>query len=101
MDLITAALKFWALVVVTGLLLGGCAPSLPANPSGMTPDQLREWVKDKNATVLCAVVSTPYKGSVVSFNLDKGIVVNGSMTIKDGCEVTITNAPPPPRPNVP
>ena len=84
------------LVLIIALVGAGCV-SLPANPSSMTPEQLREWVKDKSANVLCSTIATPYKGTVIVMNLDKGVVVNGAVTIKDGCEVTITNTAPGPR----
>lgn len=81
-------------IVLIGLLsLTGCA-SFPASPSTMTPEQLREWAKDKNANVVCIVANTPYgKGSALYLNLDKGVVVNGTMTVDDACKTTITNTP--------
>ena len=76
--------------LLTLLAMTGCA-TIPGNPTTMTPEQLREIVKDKNANVGCATVQTPYKGNVVYLVLDKGIVVNGTMTVKSDCEITITN----------
>ena len=78
--------------------LAGCVTggSLPANPEKMSAEQLKEWVKDKNANAGCLVANTPYgKGNSVFLALDKGIVVNGTVTIKDNCEITITNGPVP------
>lgn len=67
----------------------GCA-SLPANPEHMSPEQIREWVKDRNASVLCAVVNTPYgRGYVLALGLDRGIVLNGTLVVDDACKVTI------------
>lgn len=84
-------------LLILPLLLTGCA-TLGANPQHMTPEQIREWVKDKSGMVGCTSVSTPYKGTVVLLNVDKGMVMNGVLTIKDGCEVTYTNQASPPKP---
>lgn len=86
-----------AVLLAAALTLEGCGGlSLPANPTKMTADQLREWVKDKSAAVQCATVSTPYKGTAVSVNLDRQIIINGTLTLKDGCEIIITNTTTPP-----
>lgn len=79
------------LALIAAILTSGCGLSLPANPTKMTAEQLREWVKDKSGAIQCATVATPYKGTAVSVNLDKGVILNGTLTLKDGCEVTITN----------
>ena len=82
------------LVMIAALLLAGCA-SLPANPSSMTPEQLKEWVKDKNANLGCGVVNSPYgRGVMVYVVLDKGLIVNGQVVIDDQCKVTISNSIP-------
>ena len=81
------------LIVVLVILLGGCA-SLPASPTAMTPEQLKEWSKDKNANVVCVVANTPYgKGSALYLNLDKGVIVSGTITVDDACKTVITNQP--------
>jgi hypothetical protein len=88
-------------VVLAGLGLAGClnGGSLPANPKEMSAEQLKEWVKDKNANAGCLVANTPYgKGNSVFLALDKGIVVNGTIIIKDNCEITIINGPAKPTP---
>lgn len=77
---------------------GGCVTggSLPANPEKMSAEQLKEWVKDKNANAGCLVANTPYgKGNSVFLALDRGIVVNGTLIIEDNCKVTIINGPAP------
>lgn len=80
------------LIVAVSFLFAGCMGNLPGNPTHMTPEQLREWVKDKNANVGCLVANTPYgKGNTVLMVLDKGIVVDGTIVIEDNCKVTITN----------
>jgi hypothetical protein len=62
----------------------------------MTADQLHEWVKDKNANISCGVFNSPYgKGVMTYVVLDKGIVVDGSVSVDNECKVVITNAPKP------
>lgn len=87
---IALALLPWALLTAA---LGGCAGvTLPADPSSMTADQLRELVKDKNANIACIVAHTPYgKGHASLVVLDKGIIPKGLITVDDACKVTISN----------
>ncbi len=77
------------------LLCVGCSVTLPADPTRMTPEQLKAWAADKNANIQCVVANSPYgKGNAVALVLDKGIVVNGTVTVDDACKVTITNGSP-------
>lgn len=79
----------WAL-----LLLAGCV-SLPADPTKMSAEQLREWAKDKNANISCgSTISTLGKFGVVSVVIDKGLVPNGEIIVDADCRVTIKNAVP-------
>lgn len=90
-----AATALGLALLCTGCVTGG---SLPANPEKMSAEQLKEWVKDKNANAGCLVANTPYgKGNSVFLALDRGIVINGTIIIKDNCEITIINGPTPPR----
>lgn len=73
-------------------IVSGCAATLPANPEKMTADQLREWVKDKNANVSCGVINSPYgRGVMTSVVLDKAVVINGTVSVDSECKVTIQN----------
>lgn len=82
------------ILVLSVLLVSGCM-QMPANPEKMTPDQLREWAKDKNANIACGVINSPYGRGVGTYVvLDKGIVVNGSVTVDPECKITITNTVP-------
>jgi hypothetical protein len=80
-----------ALIVIPLLAMWGCT-TIPANPADMTPEQLREWVKDKSASVSC-VVARNATGTVVMAmaNLDKTSIKGGSLVIKPSsdCEMTI------------
>ena len=73
------------------LLLAGCATTLPMDPTHMTPEQIKEAVKDKSASVGCVTIQTPYKGNSVIMNLDKGVLAVGEISIDAECKVTIRN----------
>jgi starvation-inducible outer membrane lipoprotein len=77
------------------VILSGCT-TLPADPAKMTPEQLREYAKDRNATVTC-VQARNATGTVamISVSLDKAAIVSGSVTVKPAsdCEATITSRP--------
>lgn len=84
-------------MVVCAVVLGGCASggTMLADPTKMTPEQLREFAKLKEANVWCVVANTPYgKGSSVAVNTDKNVA--GTLTVDDACKVTYTAPPKPP-----
>jgi starvation-inducible outer membrane lipoprotein len=81
-----------SLIALAALSLTACV-SLPADPTKMTPEQLREFAKDKNANVTCGVANSPYgRGVMVSVTLDKAVVIDGTVQVDNECKVTITNA---------
>jgi starvation-inducible outer membrane lipoprotein len=81
----------------TAMILAGCT-TLPADPAKMTPEQLREYAKDRNASVTC-VQARNATGTVamISVSLDKAVLTSGSVVVKPSsdCEATITAAPKP------
>lgn len=82
--LILAALLF---------VLAGCAGAIPADPAKMSAEQLTAWAKDRNANIACSTFKGVYGTGIVNYVvLDKGIVVNGSVTVDTDCRVTITNS---------
>lgn len=84
-----------ATLLLTLVLAAGCL-ALPANPEKMTPEQIREWTKDKSIAATCTTINSPYgRGIVVHVGMDKGVVAAGSVQVDDQCKVTITNTPPP------
>lgn len=88
------ALTLIAMVIIVALL-AGCAGTIPADPAKMTSDQLKEWVKDKNANISCGVFNSPYGRGVMTYVvLDRGIIVNGSVSVDNECRVTIQSAVP-------
>jgi starvation-inducible outer membrane lipoprotein len=74
------------------LLLAGCT-TLPADPSNMTPEQLKEWVRDKSASISC-VIARNATGTVAmaTANIDKTSIRAGTLTVEPGndCKTTIT-----------
>lgn len=83
--------------VVVVLALTGCATTLPMDASRMTPEQIKEAVKDKSANIGCVSIKAPYPGNSVLVNLDKGILTVGEVTVTPDCTVTIRNEPTAPR----
>ena len=80
-----------ALAMIPMLAMWGCT-TMPADPSKMTPEQLREWVKDKSASVSCVVARNATGTVVMSMaNLDKTTFKGGTLTVKPSsdCEMTI------------
>ena len=84
-----------ALAILALLSAAGCT-SMPADPSHMTPEQIKEWSRDKSASINC-VVARNATGTVVmaSANLDKASIKGGTLTVKPAseCEMTITADP--------
>ena len=80
-------------LVLIVALLAGCN-SMPADPAKMTPEQLREWVKDKSASVTCVSAKNAV-GNVTTIvaNLDKGTVHTGTVTVSTDCVTTIQSDP--------
>lgn len=80
--------------VITALLalaLAGCAQF---DLSRMTPEQLREYAKMKDASIACVIANSPYgKGTGLYVNLDKAVIPAGSLTVDDACKVTIITGP--------
>ena len=76
--------KVWILVI--GLLTAGCGT---LSLAGMTPEQLKEAVKVKDANAGCIVINSSFGRAVsVWANTDKG--VNGKIGIKgDTCDTTL------------
>lgn len=63
----------------------------------MTPEQMREMVKDKSASVTC--ITSPVRGGkavATSVNVDKTSIIAGEVTVGEDCKVTVTNAKPNP-----
>ena len=73
------------------ILLTACN-SMPADPAKMTPEQLREWVRDKSASVTCISAKNAVGNvTTVVANLDAGTVKTGVVTISTDCVTTINS----------
>jgi starvation-inducible outer membrane lipoprotein len=79
------------LALLAPLLLSACL-SIPANPEKMTPEQLREWAKDKNANIACSTASNIYGRGIVSYVvIDKGTLQTSAVSVDGECKITIQN----------
>ncbi|HAM55180.1 MAG TPA: hypothetical protein DCQ64_07145 [Candidatus Rokubacteria bacterium] len=77
-------LGFLALLLLV-LALSGCTAGL----AGMSPEQLREAVKVKDANAGCIVLNTPY-GRAVSVWMNSDKAVAGKITVKgDTCDTVL------------
>ena len=87
-------LLIWALVGV-GLVVGGCQ-TLAGNPS-LTAEQLKAMSADKNFTAFCTnIVGPAGAGKAVYANVDRTVVVNGSISVAPDCTITMSNEATPP-----
>jgi outer membrane lipoprotein-sorting protein len=72
------------------LMLAGCATGFGI--AGMSPEQLAEYAKMKDASAMC--VKGVYAGvsvTTTAVNIDKGIP--SGMTVKDSCEISFSSPP--------
>ena len=91
-------------LVLAALLLSGCAglSAFGNSATGLTPEQLKEFVKIKDAG--CSKITGVYMGATftaITVSVDKGIPPGaGTVKVDDNCGVTITaepKAPPAPK----
>lgn len=77
------------LAVVALLLLAGC--QTPGS-SQMTADQLKAIAADKNFSAACSNIVGPWgTGKFVFVNVDRSVVVNGTIAVDANCLVTMSN----------
>ena len=78
-------------------LLAGCASGgqLPYNPSSMTADQLKAVAADRSAVAGCTVGTGPW-GTVrtVVVQIDRGTMPNGTVSVTNECQVSVTASKP-------
>lgn len=71
------------------VLLSGCA-SLPADPSRMTPDQLKAAARDKNSSAACTNAKTAAGNvTMIYVNVDQAVPLGSQVTVEADCKVTI------------
>ena len=79
-------------------LLPGCSSLMGTDYTKMSADQISAAVKDKDSAVICIQAGTPWgKQSTTMIRADKGVVVNGAITVDGDCKASFSNQPPPPR----
>ena len=85
----------FASLTLSLLLLTGCASMLGTAPvQEMTAKQLHEFAKIKDAAITCINIGTPWgRQSALFLNVDKGVVINGALTVDPDCKATMTNTP--------
>lgn len=70
--------------------LSGCANTIPADPTHMSPEQLRELAKDRSAMAACTVVNSPWGvGRTIFVQLDQKTIPAGSVTVGTDCSITV------------
>lgn len=80
------------LVALITLLSSGCGGLPFGDVASMSASQLKEYAKIKDAHITCIIANTPYgKATAVFVNIDKSVIVNGSVTIDDQCKAMFTN----------
>lgn len=82
------------LLILLIALLAGCAGTMPADPTHMSPEQLAAMAKDRSASAACTVVNSPWGvGRTIYVQLDKATIPSGNVTVGPDCTVTITADP--------
>ena len=83
-----------ATAAVAAVLLAGCM-AMPADPSKMSPEQLKALSADKNVSAVCAVLTTPWgpqRSALLS--VDKSVLMNGAVAIDQDCKLQYIATPP-------
>lgn len=81
-------------ILILALPLAGCM-SMPADPSRLSPEQLKALAADKNVTAVCAVLTTPWgpqRSALLS--VDKTVLQNGAVAIDQDCKLQYIAQPP-------
>lgn len=78
-----------ALLLGAALLAAGCVTPI-VDYTSMSPEQIKELVKDKAAAANCIVLNTPYgRGVTTNFALDKSVIAQGgTFSIDEQCKMT-------------
>lgn len=81
-------------IMLLCLVLSGCA-AMGGGPNSLTTDQLKALAADKNASAICSNVNGPWgSGRVVSVNVDKSSITNGTVSVNADCVVSISTSTP-------
>lgn len=72
------------------LLLAGCSTTLPADPAGMSPEQLRELARDRSAVLSCVSTrSLAVDVTAIYIVLDRSVISSGSIEVGEACRVRV------------
>jgi starvation-inducible outer membrane lipoprotein len=78
-------------IICAALALTACA-GIPADPSKMTPEQLRESAKDRSAMASCTTANSPWGvGRTIYVQIDRQTLPTGSVTVAADCAVTFNS----------
>jgi hypothetical protein len=92
-------MKLTTTLCAAAALLTACAATTPADPTKMTPEQLKALASDRSATASCSIVNSPWgRGTVTYVQLDRATVPAGEVSIGPDCVVTVRAEPAPARP---
>lgn len=82
-------------MLLFAVLLSGCA----GMPQGMSAEQLNAMAADKGLTGGCVTVVGVWGTARTTFlSADKGVVINGNLSVDPNtCAIDFHNAPPPPK----
>lgn len=82
------------LILAAAAANSGCM-AMPADPSRLSPEQLKVLASDKNVTAVCAVLTTPWgpqRSALLS--VDKSTLQNGAVAVDQDCKVQYIATPP-------
>lgn len=78
------------------VLFGGCANTVPADPSKLSAQQLEALAKDRGASAACTVANTPWgPARTIYVQLDRGVIPIGTVSVDAECKVSVQTATPP------
>lgn len=85
-----------SMIVTLAVTMLGCANVLPADPTKMSPEQLKAAAKDKNAAVACSNGKTAAGNvTLVYVNLDQAMRLGSSAVVEPDCRVTLSTTSQP------
>lgn len=91
-------MKKAAFILLVAGAIAGCTTTTPADPTKMSPEQLKALAADRSATASCSIVNSPWgRGTVTYVQLDRATVPAGEVSIGPDCVVTVRAEPAPAR----
>lgn len=79
-------------IAIALLLVAGCSTTLPADPAGMSPEQLREIAKDRSAVLSCVSTrSLAVDITAVYVVIDRSVISSGSIDVGNDCRIQVVS----------